>query len=91
MMDTDYSVDKSRKFIVMFYLFDDTIAVFEPPQRNSGVLGGKYLERGRVKLPGQTIFKSELTKYYTSKDFSVGARVVFNDIPFIIVGADNYG
>ena len=68
-MDTNYSVDMSRRFIVSFYLSDDTIAVFEPPQRNSGVLGGKYLERGRVKLPGQEIFKSELTKYYTASDF----------------------
>ena len=90
-MDTDYSVDKARRFILSFYLSDDTIAVFEPPQRNSGVLGGKYLERGRVKLPGQEIFKSELTKYYTSKEFYVGAKLVFNDIPFIIVGADDYG
>ena len=68
-IDTNYSVDMSRRFIVSFYLSDDTIAVFEPPQRNSGVLGGKYLERGRVKLPGQEIFKSELTKYYTASDF----------------------
>jgi Ca2+-binding EF-hand superfamily protein len=89
-MDTDYSVDKSRRFIVSFYLSDDTIAVFEPPQRNSGVLGGKYLERGRVKLPGQEIFKSEFTKYYSASDFYVGAKPVFNDITFIIVGADEY-
>merc|ERR1711937_318647 len=89
-MDTEYSVDKARRFTVSFYLSDDTIAVFEPPQRNSGVLGGKYLERGRVKIPGQEIFKSELTKYYTSKDFHIGATLVFNDVPFIIVGADDY-
>ena len=90
-MDTNYSVDMSRRFIVSFYLSDDTIAVFEPPQRNSGVLGGKYLERGRVKLSGQEIFKSELTKYYTASDFYVGAKLMFNDITFIIVGADEYG
>jgi len=89
-MDTNYSVDMSRRFIVSFYLSDDTIAVFEPPQRNSGVLGGKYLERGRVKLSGQEIFKSELTKYYTASDFYVGAKLMFNDITFIIVGADEY-
>ena len=90
-MDTDYTVDKSRRFIVSFYLSDDTIAVFEPPQRNSGVLGGKYLERGAVKLPGQEIFKSEFTKYYTASDFYIGAKPVFNDVTFIIVGADEYG
>ena len=60
-------------------------------KRNSGVLGGKYLERGRVKLPGQEIFKSEFTKYYSASDFYVSAKPVFNDITFIIVGADEYG
>ena len=39
------------RFIVSYFLSDDTILVFEPPQRNSGILGGKFLERGRIKKP----------------------------------------
>lgn len=37
------------RFIISYFLSDDTILVFEPPQRNSGILGGKFLERGRIK------------------------------------------
>ena len=35
-MATDNPVDKDRKFIISYFLSDDTVAVFEPPQRNSG-------------------------------------------------------
>ena len=50
-MDTNYSVDMSRRFIVSFYLSDDTIAVFEPPQRNSGVLGGQNIIPQATSVP----------------------------------------
>lgn len=35
-MVTDSPVDKDRKFIISYYLSDDTISLFEPPLRNSG-------------------------------------------------------
>ena len=34
-----------RRFIVTFYLVDNTVSVYEPPVVNSGVVGGKFLER----------------------------------------------
>lgn len=33
--------------MISFFLVDDTLAIFEPPQRNTGVIGGKFLERGK--------------------------------------------
>lgn len=41
--------DAERRFVISAYLGDDTIAVFEPPLRNSGIIGGKFLERRRFK------------------------------------------
>lgn len=35
-MATDNPIDKERKFIIAYFLSDDTVSVFEPPQRNSG-------------------------------------------------------
>ncbi|KAI8849151.1 hypothetical protein BC829DRAFT_392048 [Chytridium lagenaria] len=32
-------VDRDRKFVISLYLADDTISVFEPHQRNSGIIG----------------------------------------------------
>ena len=35
-MDSDRPIDQDRRFIIFYYLSDDTISVFETPQRNSG-------------------------------------------------------
>ena len=41
-MDTTRPIDMDRRFVIFFHLSDDTVTVFEPPQRNSGA----YYERG---------------------------------------------
>ena len=43
--------DETRKFIISFYCGDDTIQVYEVCPRNSGIMPGKFLERGRYKNP----------------------------------------
>ena len=35
-MDTTKPIDMDRRFIISYFLSDDTILVFEPPVRNSG-------------------------------------------------------
>ena len=59
-MDTARPIDMERRFIVSYFLSDDTILVFEPPQRNSGIIGGKFIERRKIK-------KSDDVNYYTSQ------------------------
>ena len=36
-MDTKKPIDMDRRFIISYYLSDDTVLVFEPPVRNSGL------------------------------------------------------
>lgn len=36
-LDTTKPIDMDRRFIISYFLSDDTIAVFEPPVRNSGM------------------------------------------------------
>merc|ERR1711970_253737 len=38
--------DAERLFVVNFHLFDDTLSIHEPPQRNLGIVTGKFLEKG---------------------------------------------
>eukprot|EP00794_Sanderia_malayensis_P011387 gene11387-12573_t len=82
-MDTTRPIDMDRRFIVSYFLSDDTILVFEPPQRNSGIIGGKFLERRRIKKPDDT-------SYYTAKDLYIGSRVAFSKHAFILIDADEY-
>ena len=34
--ETTRPIDIDRRFIISYFLSDDTLSVFEPPQRNSG-------------------------------------------------------
>ncbi|KAJ7403333.1 EF-hand domain-containing family member C2 [Pitangus sulphuratus] len=87
---TESPIDKDRKFIISYFLSDDTISVFEYTERNTGIPGGRFLERGRIKKPGQELFKSELSEYYRAHDLFVGARVCFHGHSFLLVDADEY-
>lgn len=63
------------------------ITVYEPPQRNSGILGGKFLERTKVRKPGSTI---DDPQFYTPNDFKIGAQIEIFKHKFIITDADRY-
>lgn len=60
-MVTTRPEDQSRKFILSYRLSDDSIGIFEPPIRNSGVIGGKFLEFSRIAKPGKN---SELSSFF---------------------------
>jgi hypothetical protein len=43
--------DRERSFVLSYFMMDDSLLIFEPPVRNSGIGGGKYLERSKVYKP----------------------------------------
>ncbi|KAL5493772.1 hypothetical protein EMCRGX_G014996 [Ephydatia muelleri] len=86
-LNTSRPEDENRKFIISYYLSDDMISIYEPPQRNSGVIGGKFLERTRVPKPGCSVDNPE---FYHPNDFSIGASVVVFNHNFVITDADMY-
>jgi len=57
--------DESRKFIVSFYCGDDTIQVYEVCDKNSGRIGGRFMERQKQTNP-------VTGKYYNEKNFIIG-------------------
>ncbi|PIK58530.1 putative EF-hand domain-containing family member C2 [Apostichopus japonicus] len=89
-LDTTKPIDMDRRFIISYFLSDDTIAVFEPPVRNSGIIGGKFLERERIQKPDQPRFGTELSEYFTARDLYVGSRLNFHGHYFILIDADEY-
>jgi len=82
-LDTDAPEDQGRIFVIKYFMADDTVAAFEPPQKNSGIMGGKFIQRGRVKKPNSH-------EYYTQADFYTGARIEFNKFGFLLYQADEY-
>jgi hypothetical protein len=82
-MITKNAVDATRSFIITFYLSDDTIQIYEPPVRNSGIIAGKFLQRTRLKNP-------ETDEYYTAADFEVGRVLTLNKQKFELQEATEY-
>lgn len=74
-------VDRVRKFTVSWFPENDTVAVNEPPQKNTGIIGGKFMAREKVLNP-------DTGHYFTTADFSVGGEVTLRGQRFILQAAD---
>lgn len=68
-LQSSKQVDRERKFVVSYYLANDTISIFEPRARNSGVVGGKFLENRKIRKPNSN-------QYFGSADFYLGTCTI---------------
>jgi hypothetical protein len=57
--------DETRKFIISFYCGDDTVQIYEICDKNSGRIGGRFMERKKQTNP-------VTGRYYTEKEFTLG-------------------
>ncbi|ACO64543.1 protofilament ribbon protein of flagellar microtubules [Micromonas commoda] len=80
-------IDAERDFILSVYLANDTIAIYEPPDRKRNIpahiTGGKFLER-------QTVLKPGSAEKYEAHDLYVGAVVSVFRRNFVLTEADEY-
>jgi len=60
--------DKKRLFVFRYFLSDDTMSIFEPPQRNSGFISGKFLERGKH-------MNVDTGKFFAKEDFKLNGKI----------------
>lgn len=73
--DSQNPQDEGRRFILSYFVSNDMISIFEKPTRNSGIMGGRFLEKTRVPKPGSTVDNPE---FYSPADFAIGATVEGN-------------
>ncbi|KAA0166294.1 hypothetical protein FNF31_01520 [Cafeteria roenbergensis] len=74
--------DADRRFTVAIYPTDDTLGIFEPPRRNSGLSAGKFLARGK--------HRHESGRPFRPTDFRPGRTVVINTRTFHVDDADPF-
>lgn len=72
--------DVDRRFVITYFVQDNTIKIQEPPVRNSGFVGGVFLSRRVVKTEGGDPI-SHLHLY-------VGAKLQVLKHKFLILGAN---
>jgi len=77
-----YKDDEMRFFVIQYFMEDDTIAIQEPPIRNSGFNGGNFLQRTKI-------MKNTEDKYQPY-DLFIGATVQLLAHRFTIIEADDY-
>jgi len=72
--------DSIRRFTISLYPEDDTLGIYEPVVRNSGMGGGKFLVRSRYRKPDSS--------FYDAKDFLPGQVTTVMGRRFMIDDAD---
>lgn len=75
--------DETREFIISFFCGDDTIQVYEVCDKNSGRIGGKFMERKKHNNP-------VTSGYYAERDFLIGKTVFLGGFKFNLTSADQY-
>ncbi|MCJ8749890.1 hypothetical protein PDJAM_G00192840 [Pangasius djambal] len=85
--DSQNPQDEGRRFILYYFLSNNMISIFEKSTRNSGIIGGRFLEKTRIPKPGSTV---ENPKYYGPADFAIGATVEVFGWRFVLTDADQY-
>lgn len=74
--------DRHRSFIIQLYMADDTLAIYEPAIRNSGIVGGQFLVRNKYKKANGEPYRGE--------DFVPGSEITIYKRRFLVVDADEY-
>lgn len=82
--NTKVPEDVDRRFIISFYLADDTISIFEPAQKNSGIIEGPFLERRKYKNVDRN------NEFITPSELPVGGDIKINGYNFHCLGCDEY-
>lgn len=104
--ETSKPEDVHRLFIISVIVSDQSVTISEPIQRNAGIVGGKFLDRTRVKRQnsigasssvghssssgGRGISSGGPGAYLGLDDFYVGARVDMVGRMFVIFEMDEY-
>merc|ERR1719421_264155 len=75
--------DMERRLVINFHLCDDSVSIHEPPQRNIGIITGKFLERG--------LHLNQFTgKVFEPKDLLPGEKVKIFNHEFVMLDMDEY-
>ena len=79
---SDKPDDADRRFVFQFFMEDDTIAIREPPVKNSGIMGGNFLRRQTMKHVDGS--------YLAAKDMFVGNIVDIVGHHFLLLSSDEF-
>jgi hypothetical protein len=92
--ETNEPEDVARRFVISLIVSDQSVSIIEFIQRNAGIVGGKFLERMRIKRtrPDGSLAPTidGRSSWLGLDDFYVGARVRMAGRTFVLFEMDEY-
>ena len=82
--NTKVPEDVDRRFIISVYLADDSISIYEPAQKNSGIMDGPFLRRNRYKNVDKN------NDFISPSELAIGADIKINGYSFHVLSCDEY-
>lgn len=82
--NTKVPEDVDRRFIISYYLSNDTISVYEPAIKNSGIIEGPFLRRSRYKNVDRG------NDFVSPSDMPIGGDIKINGYSYHIVSCDDF-
>lgn len=82
--NTKVPEDIERRFIISFYLGDDSISIYEPAVKNSGIIEGPFLRRSQYKNVNKA------GDLITPTDLGIGCNVKINGYAYHILSCDDF-
>jgi hypothetical protein len=76
--------DIERRFIISFYLSDDSISIYEPAVKNSGIIEGPFLRRNKYKNVDKN------NEFITPTELPIGGNIKINGYSYNILSCDDY-
>ena len=76
--------DIERRFIISFYLSDDSISIYEPAVKNSGIIEGPFLRRNKYKNVDKN------NEFITPTDLPIGGNIKINGYSYHVLSCDDY-
>ncbi|XP_012923524.1 EF-hand domain-containing family member C2 isoform X1 [Heterocephalus glaber] len=83
--DKSQEIYRIRFYKIYFYPEDDTIEVYEPQVKNSGLPQGTFIRRHRISLPPPND-----DQFYTVCDFNINIDIIFYGWTFKIYDCDKF-
>ena len=80
---TDNPEDSMRRFVVTYFLNDETLRVYEPPIRNSGIVGGRFLMKRKY-------LRDDGEDFVQPQDLQPGSTIILNKFKFELCKADQF-
>ena len=76
--------DIERRFMILFYLSDDSISIYEPAVKNSGIIEGPFLRRNKYKNVDKN------NTWITPTDLPIGGNIKINGYSYNLISCDDY-